>query len=92
MTIEANIIIAERPAVLVPARAMRRGKVLVLDGGTVRERPVETGVAGGELVEVRRGLEPGQAVVLDPPPGLANGDRARRRDEPGNALLALFGR
>ena len=92
MTIEANIIIAERPAVLAPARALRGGRVLVLDGGTVRERPVKTGVAGGELVEVRRGLEPGQAVALDPPPGLADGDRARRRDEPGNALLALFGR
>ena len=33
MTIEANIIIAERPAVLVPARALRGGRVLVLDGG-----------------------------------------------------------
>ena len=31
MTIEANIIIAERPAVLVPARALRSSLVLVLD-------------------------------------------------------------
>lgn len=89
MTIEANIIIAEREAVLAPASAFRGGSVLVLDGRVARVRPVETGIVGRALIEVRAGLEPGEVVVLDPPPDLADGQRVRRQDEPGHPLLAL---
>ena len=71
----------ERPRVFVPAAAVRRR-----DGGhivwTVRDERATavTVVAGAELdgqVEIREGLSGGETVVLDPPSGLADGDRVR---------------
>jgi RND family efflux transporter MFP subunit len=94
MTVEANIVVAERQdAVLVPARALREGTAFVLAGGRVEVRRVEAGAAGPTMVEARAGLEPGNAVVLDPPPGLGDGQAVRRKGEaPGGWLAALLKR
>ncbi len=80
MTVEANIILRERAdAVLVPAGAVRGGQVWRLEGDVVRARRIEAGVVGGKLIEVLDGLALGDEVVVEPPSGLRDGLRVRRR-------------
>ena len=96
MTIEANIVVRETEnAVLVPVEAVRDGAVWVVEGELARRRAVEVGVTGPRLAEIRAALAPGEAVVVGPPPGLADSARirARHREEgrgtaapPGSAV------
>lgn len=80
MTVEANIVLRQTDdAVLVPPAALREGRVFVVQGETVQPRPVEIGVQGPRAVEILRGLQRGEAVVLDPPAGLAAGQQVRLR-------------
>ncbi|MCS6932282.1 MAG: efflux RND transporter periplasmic adaptor subunit [Acetobacteraceae bacterium] len=80
MTVEANIILRETAeAVLVPAAALRGGAVFVVERETARRREVTVGVQGPERVEIRRGVSAGEAVILDPPARLADGDAVRLR-------------
>jgi multidrug efflux pump subunit AcrA (membrane-fusion protein) len=66
---------------LVPAGALTtldgRPGVFVFDRGEVHFRVVETapGSGGGARVPVTSGLQAGERVVVDPPSGLADGDR-----------------
>ncbi|MCL6548599.1 MAG: efflux RND transporter periplasmic adaptor subunit [Alicyclobacillus sp.] len=53
--------------------------VYVYRAGRVYKRTVELGITGDTVVEVERGLRPGDQVVLNPPPGLADGERVRVR-------------
>jgi multidrug efflux pump subunit AcrA (membrane-fusion protein) len=67
-----------RPALMVPAAALiRRGGltgVYVVDGdGRARLRWLGLGRPQGDAVEALSGLTPGEAVVLGPPLGLADG-------------------
>ena len=50
-----------------------------IDGGRARVQPVELGARNGTMGWVRSGIEPGQAVVLYPPPALADGKRVTVR-------------
>lgn len=78
MTVELNIVVRRRDkAVLVPAGAVRDGRVWVLEDGVVRARRVTAGSRGNGRVEIRSGLEAGAAVVVDPPEGLTDGDKVR---------------
>ena len=80
MTVEANIVLRQTDdAVLVPPAAVRDGRVFVVRRETVERRPVELGVQGPRAVEVLRGLARGEAVVLDPPAGLLDGQAVRLR-------------
>jgi RND family efflux transporter MFP subunit len=80
MTVEANIVLREEAAaVLVPVAAYRQGRVFVVEREVARERRVVAGVQAPRFVEIRRGVAPGEAVVLDPPPGLRDGDAVRLR-------------
>ncbi len=80
MTVEANIVLRQTDdAVLVPPAAVREGRVFVVQGETVQPRPVELGVQGPRAVEILRGLQRGEAVVLDPPAGLTAGQQVRLR-------------
>jgi RND family efflux transporter MFP subunit len=80
MTVEANIVLRQaEDAVLVPPAALRDGRVFVVQSETVQARPVEVGVQGPRAVEILRGLQRGEAVVLDPPAGLASGQAVRLR-------------
>jgi RND family efflux transporter MFP subunit len=80
MTVEANIVIREASdAVLVPTTAVQDGAVFVVTDEHGRRREVEVGVTGPLLTEIRSGLTLGEQVVVEPPPGLANGDRVRVR-------------
>jgi RND family efflux transporter MFP subunit len=72
---------------VVPARAGRRAGdaavVFAVRDGRVERRAVAAGGTVGDGVEVLSGLRAGDRIVLDPPPGLADGDRVRVRDGSG---------
>ena len=69
------------PAALVPKRAVTdQGggpAVWVVTSGTASRRPVVLGEDRLDQVEVRTGLAPGEAVILNPPAGLTNRQRVR---------------
>jgi RND family efflux transporter MFP subunit len=72
---------AQAPIVLVPKRAVteRNGQpaVWVVSNGRASRRTVALGPDRIDQVEIRSGLSPGEAVVLNPPPDLADGGRVR---------------
>lgn len=81
MTVEANIVVREtQDAVLVPTTAVRDGGVYVVTAERCQRRAVEIGVAGPQLTEIRSGLTIGEMVIVEPPAGLASGDRVRIED------------
>lgn len=94
MTVDANLIVAERAnALLVPTTALQDGAVwLVRDGRLVR-RAVQVGVSGDARSEILDGLAPDAAIVVQPSAELAEGRRARvrRPDERGGASGAQPG-
>jgi RND family efflux transporter MFP subunit len=74
-----------RPKVLIPKAAVRDGGgqpyVFVVQGEKVERRAVKTGPASGEDVAVVSGLSGGEAVVIEGPEQLADGDRVKVRKE-----------
>jgi RND family efflux transporter MFP subunit len=80
MTTEVNIVVRERKdAVLAPLKALKDGKVLIVERGRVRARSVKVGVVGEESVEIVDGVAAGEMLIVDPPPRLADGDAVRTR-------------
>jgi RND family efflux transporter MFP subunit len=74
------------PTILVPKRAVAaqgsQGTVWVVTGGTATRRPVVLGADRIDQREVKSGLVPGEAVILNPAAGLT--DRARVRVKTGS--------
>jgi len=72
---------AAAPVVLVPSAALVEANgetvVFVLAGERVARRTVRVGASRGDARQVLEGLNPGERVVLAPPPGLADGDEVR---------------
>ena len=70
---------AARPVTLVPKAAIRtennQAYAFVVATDLVERRAVKTGGADGDRLEVLAGLNPGERVVVSPPPGLTNGAR-----------------
>ena len=70
---------AARPVTLVPKAAIRTEKnqayAFVIGTDLVERRAVKTGGADGDRLEVLAGLNPGERVVVSPPPGLTHGAR-----------------
>jgi membrane fusion protein (multidrug efflux system) len=71
---------SERPAVLVPAAAVRRdagtARVFVLSDNRAEERIVTVGQsAGDQLVEIVTGLKPGETVAASSVDQLVDGAR-----------------
>ncbi len=70
---------AARPVTLVPKAAIRtennQAYAFVVAADLVERRAVKTGGADGDRLEVLAGLNPGERVVVSPPPGLTNGAR-----------------
>lgn len=66
-----------RPIALVPKAALRpdgdQTFVFLITGSVVERRAVQTGGADGDRVEVVAGLNPGDRVVISPPPTLTDG-------------------
>ncbi|WP_010543929.1 efflux RND transporter periplasmic adaptor subunit [Sphingomonas elodea] len=78
LTLELNIETAVHPrALLVPAKAVREGRVWVAQTDRARRVAVQTGIEGGDMVEVRAGIAPGTCVLVDPPATLADGARVK---------------
>ena len=78
MTVDANLIVAERPsALLVPTSAVVRGAVWVVRAGRLARQPVRVGVTGPARTEILAGLEDGARVVANPSEALVEGRAAR---------------
>ncbi len=65
-----QIVVARRPGLVVPVTALRRSmvgadEVVVCDGGIARVRSVEVGHRTAAVVEITRGVAPGEQVVTD---------------------------
>jgi membrane fusion protein (multidrug efflux system) len=78
-----QIAIATRPGLRVPASALRRSlvgedEVVVCAGTTASVRKVAVGVRGEGTVEIKDGLKPGEAVVVDHVLGLEDGQVLKR--------------
>lgn len=90
MSADVDVVVATRESVLSvpPTAVMGRGTdraVYVLDGATVRRRPIDVGITTWEAVEVTRGLRAGDRVVVTlNVEGLADGVLVEARaDTPG---------
>ncbi len=82
MSVEANIVAREAKGVmLVPADAVREGRLAVVEGGRVRWRKVETGIRGGRAIEILSPMAAGAQVVSPARPELKEGARVRTRQE-----------
>jgi len=67
------------PVVIVPAAAIRDNAVfLLLDGKAVR-KPVKVGAASTGGVRIEQGLIGGEDLIADPPAGLKDGEKVRRK-------------
>jgi RND family efflux transporter MFP subunit len=64
-------------AVLIPASALvREGEetaVFVANGNKAERKPVQIGLIDGEHIEIRSGIKPGEAVIVDGQAGLPDG-------------------
>lgn len=67
-------------AALVPSRDGGSWGAFALAGGRARWRPLELGLRGDTHAEVRRGLSPGERVIVYPPDGVADGVRVAPHD------------
>lgn len=70
-----------REGILIPTEAVVEeggaAAVFVVEAGTARRRPVETGYLQGALIEVRQGLTGGETVVVAGQQGLRDGAAVR---------------
>ena len=68
--------VAPQAVVLIPRRAVSEAggqtAVWIVSGGTASRRQVALGPDRIDQVEVKSGVAPGDAVILNPPPGLAD--------------------
>jgi RND family efflux transporter MFP subunit len=73
----AGVLVVPRAALVSWDTAARSAIVFVVEGGTARQRTIQTGVAAGEAVEVLRGLQAGEVVVTRGGFNLRDGDAVR---------------
>lgn len=80
MTVDVNLIVAERAnALLVPSASVQDKAVWIVRDGRLRKQPIRTGVSGAGRTEVLSGLAEDDRVVESPGPGLEEGRRANIR-------------
>ena len=80
MTVEINVVaVRHDDALLVPTAALSDDAVWTVRNGRAIRIPVTFGIRGTERTEVVSGLAEDEHVMLDPPAGLAEGDRVRPR-------------
>lgn len=78
MTVEINVVADEKAAaLLVPAGAVRDGRVFAVVGGRAKRVPVKVGIRGAAKVEIVEGLAADARVIVDPPAALADGAAVR---------------
>lgn len=78
LTGEVSIVIAEREnAVIIPRRALVGEHVYVVVGGRVVRRTVEKGYESLNQVEILKGLDEGEVVIIEQQDRFREGDRVR---------------
>jgi RND family efflux transporter MFP subunit len=78
MSVEANIIVREKPsAIVVPAEAVVGDMVQVVNDGRIARVPVRVGIRGSRNVEVIGDVSKGTAVLSPARADLAEGTRVR---------------
>jgi RND family efflux transporter MFP subunit len=78
MTAETNIITVEHEkALMVPATALVGSMVWLEKDGRIGPGKLHIGVRGRDRVEILAGLGESSRVVLNPPPGMRDGDMVR---------------
>ncbi len=78
MSVEANIVTREaKNVILAPNEAIIGGAVFTVTNGRVVRRPVETGIRGTRLTEVRSGLAEGDRIAVPANAAWRGGDRVR---------------
>jgi RND family efflux transporter MFP subunit len=78
MSVEANVVIREKPgALLIPADAVQGTTVAVIAGDRIERRTIELGIRGNRAVEVMAGLKEDERVASPVPGDLADGARIR---------------
>ncbi len=70
---------AAKPQVVVPQGAVRDGAVFVLFDGKAVRRAIKTGGVNSLGVRVEDGLIGGEDLIVNPPAGLKDGDRVKKR-------------
>lgn len=80
LTGEVSIVIAERAnALVIPTRALIGEYVYVVSAGKVEQRQVEKGYGSMNQVEILKGLEDGEEVIVEQQDRFRDGDRVRTR-------------
>ncbi len=80
MTVDANLVVSERPdALLVPSTAIQKGALWLVADGRLQRRPVRIGVAGTLRTEILDELPPDAQVVATPSDDLREGAAVRIR-------------
>ena len=78
MSVEANIIVREKPsAIVVPAEAVAGDMVQIVSDGRIARVPVKVGIRGSRNVEVVGDVAKGTAVLSPARTDLAEGTRVR---------------
>ncbi|MCC7155373.1 MAG: efflux RND transporter periplasmic adaptor subunit [Bryobacterales bacterium] len=71
--------VAGKPVVFIPASTVRDDKVYILLGGKVVVRPVRTSGNTPQGLRVEDGLIGGEDLIVNPPAGLKDGDKVKRK-------------
>lgn len=78
MTVEANVVLQEKPGVLLaPSTALAAGKLFVVEGGQARLQAVQTGISGVKETEIISGISETARIIVQPPSTLQDGQRVR---------------
>ena len=77
-----NVFRNRRRTVITVAAEGSQGTVWVVTGNTATRRAVVLGADRIDLMEVKSGLVPGEAVILNPPGGLMDRARVRVKGKP----------
>jgi RND family efflux transporter MFP subunit len=89
MSVEANIIVREKPkAIVVPAEAVANEAVQTVNDGRIQRVPVKLGVRGSRNVEIIGEVTRGMAVLSPARPDLANGTLVRIENSTAKPLAA----
>jgi RND family efflux transporter MFP subunit len=88
MTVDANLIVAERAnALLVPATAVQGGAVWTVQDGRAHRQAVRVGATGAGRSEIVEGLTADARIVDAPPPDLREGHSVRPRPSSGATAM-----
>jgi RND family efflux transporter MFP subunit len=84
MSVEANIVVNEvANARLVPAEAVKNGKVIRVVDGRAKYTPVEVGIKGAGLVDIKSGLDAGDVLVSPFDAGIGPNEALRPKQRAG---------